>query len=92
MSMELNLVRTRFETLSEEGDVEFVSYGFRLYDDLDCTYGNTIDSLDKLLAMSVDELVDFARSSSPTASAMLNSVGDADGVRFYVDGDIYSDR
>ncbi|MNY72294.1 hypothetical protein D3C86_2108110 [compost metagenome] len=87
----MSLVRTRFETLSETGDVEFVSYGFRLYDDIDCTYGNTIDSLDTLLAMSADDLVEFARSSSPTASAMLGSLGDADGVRFYVDGDIYND-
>lgn len=91
MSMEMNLVRTRFETLSEAGDVEFVSFGFRLYDDIDCTYGNTIDSLNTLLDMSAEQLVEFARTSSPTASAMLESVGDGDGIRFYVDGEIYND-
>lgn len=90
MSMEMNLVRTRFETLSELGDVEFVTYGFRLYDDIDCTYSNAIDSLNALLGMSAEELVDFARSSSPTASAMLESVGDGEGIRFYVDGEIYN--
>lgn len=87
----MNLVRTRFETLGETGNVESVTYGFRLYDDFDCTYVNTIDSLDTLLGMSAGELVDFARSSSPTASAMLCSAGDPDGVRFYVDGEIYGD-
>lgn len=91
MSMEMNLVRTRFETLSEAGDVEFVTYGFRLYDDFGCTYGNTIDSIDALLGMSAEELVEFARSSSPIASAMLEAVDDGDGVRFYVDGEIYND-
>lgn len=91
MSIEMNLVRTRFETLSETGDVEFVSYGFRLYDDLDCAYGNTIDSIETLLAMSADELVNYARSSSSTARAMLDCVGHVDGIRFYVDGSIYND-
>ncbi|MBD9538967.1 hypothetical protein IB276_05870 [Ensifer sp. ENS04] len=87
--MEMNLVRTRFESLDESGKVYSVTYGIRLYDDLDCAYVNTITSLDELLGMDADDLVEFARSGSETADEMLYSIKGEDPVRFYVDGEIY---
>lgn len=89
MAMEMNLVRTRFESLDESGDVYSVTYGIRLYDDLDCAYVNTIASLDELLGMDADDLVEFARSGSETANAMLSDIGGEEPIRFYVDGEIY---
>ncbi|WP_143565654.1 hypothetical protein [Sinorhizobium fredii] len=85
--MEMHLVRTRFETLDESGNVQFVTYGARLYDDLECTYANTISNLEDLLNMNSDDLVDFMRSSSSAAHAMLF---DTESIRFFVDGEIYS--
>lgn len=58
--MEMNLVRTRFESLDESGDVYSVTYGVRLYDDLVCAYVNTITSLDELLVMDAEDLLEFA--------------------------------
>lgn len=92
MSMEMHLVRTRFETLDESGNVEFVTYGVRLYDDFECTYVNTVGSLDDLIGMDAEELMEFARSSSPAAGAMLSSARDVEGVRLFVDGEIYGDE
>lgn len=89
MSMELQLVRTRFESLDEFGAVTSTTFGVRIYDDFGCTYLNTIGSLEALTSMSPDELVDFASDGSEAASAMLRSIRDAGDVRLYVDGEIY---
>jgi hypothetical protein len=92
MAIEMHLVRTRFETLDESGNIGLVSYGVRLYDDFECTYVNTVASLDELLAMDSDELVEFAHSSSPAAGAMLSCARDVGGVRLFVDGEVYGDE
>jgi hypothetical protein len=89
MAMEMNIVRTRFESLDESGNVYSVIYGIRLYDDFDCAYVNTITSLDELLRMDADDLVEFARSGSKTANSMLYSIQEEDLIRLYVDGEIY---
>ena len=89
MSMEVQLVRTRFESLDEFGIVTSTTFGVRIYDDFGCTYLNTIDSLDALTSMSPDDLVDFASDGSEAASAMLSTIRGAEGVRLYVDGEIY---
>jgi len=40
MANEVHIVRTRFETLDEAGNVAGVTYGARVYDDFGCTYVN----------------------------------------------------
>lgn len=89
MSIELQIVRTRFESLDEFGAITSTTFGVRIYDDFGCTYLNTIDSLDALTNMSPDELVDFASDGSEAAATMLSSTREAGGARLYVDGEIY---
>lgn len=71
MSNQLNIVRTRFQTLDRQGQPVSTTYGIRVYDDYGNAYVNILDTLDELVALEADGLVDLAKHISDTTSDML---------------------
>lgn len=83
------IARTRFQTLSEDGSVMYTSYGARIYDDYDSAYVNQLDSLEELIAMDADELIDHIRDNSTAASAIIDTAKYC-ALPLYVDDELHS--
>lgn len=86
MSYEMHIVRCRFETLDPAGAVVSTTYGVRIYDDSGCTYHNYLDSLEELISLDADGLVDLAKESEAGAE-MLD--GGLAYLRLFVDDELY---
>lgn len=86
MSYEMHIVRCRFETLDPAGAVVSTTYGVRIYDDMGCTYFNHLDSLDELVSLDADGLVDLAKESEIGAEMLDGGLGYP---RLYVDNELY---
>jgi hypothetical protein len=89
MSNPMYLSRTRFETLDHKGVVASTSYGARLYDDIGCAYSNFIETLQELIALDADGLIDYMRENSESARNMIDMVREL-GDPLYVDDELYS--
>lgn len=89
MSQEIHIVRTRFETLDDQGNAFYTTYGARIYDDMECGYANTLDTLVELMALDPGDLVDYISDNNETAKYMLQIASDCD-IRVYVDDELYS--
>jgi hypothetical protein len=70
------VVRTRFESLDEAGNVYSTTYGARVYDDIESAYVNLLFKLDDLMALDATELLDHIKGHSEAAAEMLSMAED----------------
>lgn len=89
MSSAIYVARTRFQTLSSEGSVLYETYGARIYDDFENAYVNQLDSLDELMAMDPDELLDHIRENNSTAAGIIDAAKYCE-LPLYVDDELHS--
>jgi hypothetical protein len=87
MANEIHIVRTKFETLDEDGNVVGVMFGARVYDDFGSTYVNHLETCSDLVALDRLALIDHVRAHSDVASEMLSQIGDKYTCLF-VDGEL----
>lgn len=83
------IARTRFQTLSEDGNVMYTTYGARIYDDYDSAYVNQLDTLEELIAMDADELIEHIRDNCTAASAIIDTAKYCE-LPLYVDDELHS--
>lgn len=88
MSSATYIARTRFQTLGTDGAV-YTTYGARVYDDHESAYVNQLDSLDELMALDPDELIDHIRDNSTAAGDIIDMATYCD-VPLYVDDELHS--